>query len=206
MMFNQPHLITLIHPGYVSPSDVHPFPKATRRKTKAGRTKILTDTPERQELAAIFEICKRKATSTAKKPKKCIFKTKGKKSCPPTKSKTPTPTPSSSEGDDSEVEYNDESDVNSEGDFVVIKCAGKSRFVHYIARVDVLSGDEFEFEGVFLHKVAGNFGSDRSVFVPDTNDEAGKVCLSCHSPRLSVVRPVVLVSFCSVVICQWHLT
>lgn len=35
--------------GYVSPSDVHPFPKATRRKTKAGRKKgstmILTDTP-----------------------------------------------------------------------------------------------------------------------------------------------------------------
>ena len=84
----------------------------------------------------------------------------------------PTPTPNFSEGDDSEVEYNDESDVNSEGDFVVIKCAGKSRFVHYIARVDVLSGDEFEFEGVFLHKVAGKVGSDRSVFVPDTNDEA----------------------------------
>ena len=133
----------------------------------------MTDTPERQELAAIFESRKRKATCTAKKPKQCLFKTKGKRSCPPTKSKTP----SSSEGDDSEVEHNDESDVDSdtpiiEGDFVVIKCAGKSRFVHYIARVDVLSGDEFEFEGVFLHKVAGKVGSDRPVFVPDTNDEA----------------------------------
>lgn len=89
---------------------------------------------------------------------------KGKRSCPPTKSKTPTP--SSSEGDDSEVEYNDESDVDIdtsiiEGDFVVIKCAGKLRFVHYIVRVDVLSGDEFE--GVFLHKVAGKVGSDRPV-------------------------------------------
>ena len=164
-------------PGYVSPSDVHPYPKATRRKTKAGRkkgsTKILTDTQELQELAAIFESRKRKATSTAKKPKKCLFKTKEKNSYPPTKSKTPTL--SSSEGDNSEVEYNDESDVDSdtpiiEGDFVVIKCAGKSRFVHYIARVDVLSGDEFE--GVFLHNVAGKVGSDRPVFVPDTDDEA----------------------------------
>ena len=59
-----------------------------------------------------------------------------------------------------------------EGEFVVTKCAGKSRYVHYITRVDVLSGDEFEFDGVFLHKVAGNVGSDRPVFVPDTNDEA----------------------------------
>ena len=29
-------------PGYVSLSDVHPFPKATRRKTKAGRKKCST--------------------------------------------------------------------------------------------------------------------------------------------------------------------
>ena len=173
----------------------------------------MTDTPERQELAAIFESRKRKATCTAKKPKKCLFKTKGEKSCPPTKSKTPTP--SSSEGDDSEVEHNDESDVDSdtpiiEGDFVVIKCAEKSRFVHYIARVDVLSGDEFEFEGVFLHKVAGKVGSDRPVFVPDTNDEAA-FDLEDVVRKLPLPKTVGSSSRCAgQLVCsdfsEWHLT
>lgn len=59
-----------------------------------------------------------------------------------------------------------------EGDFVVVKCAGKSRFVHYIARVDVLNGEEFQFEGVFLQKVAGKVGTD-PVFVPNPDGEAG---------------------------------
>ena len=69
-----------------------------------------------------------------------------------------------------------DSDVDSpiiEGDFVVVRCAGKSRFVHYIARVDILNGEEFEFEGVFLQKVAGKVGTDKPVFVPNPNDEAG---------------------------------
>lgn len=41
---------------YVSPSAIYPFPRAEPRKTKGGRkkreTKILTDTPVRDELAA----------------------------------------------------------------------------------------------------------------------------------------------------------
>lgn len=174
----EPSLSNVVPRPYVSPSDVHPFPKATaRKKTRAGRkkgsTKILTDTPVRQELEALSENRKRKPS--AKKPKRSLFKVKEKKKCPP-RSKTP----SSSETDcDSEVEYDDESDVDSdgdmdiiEGDFVVVKCAGKSRFVHYIARVDVLNGEEFQFEGVFLQKVAGKVGTD-PVFVPNPDDEAG---------------------------------
>ena len=62
----------------------------------------------------------------------------------------------------------------SECDFVIVKCYGKSRFVHYIARVDILNREKFQFAGVFLTKVAGEVGADNLVvFVPNPNDEAG---------------------------------
>jgi len=81
---------------------------------------------------------------------------------------------SSSEDDETEVEYDDESDIKddtpiTEGDFVVVKSGGKSRFVRYI---DAISGGEFDFEGVFLHREAGKVGPDKPVFVPNTKDEA----------------------------------
>lgn len=91
-------------------------------------------------------------------------------------------TPSSSDTDDySDVNYDDtDTDVDSdldrpitEGDFVVVKCAGKSRFVHYIARVDIINGEDFQFEGVFLQKVAGKVGMDKPVFVPNPLHKAG---------------------------------
>jgi len=69
--------------GYVSHSDVHPFPTASRKNTNCGRkkgsTKVLTDTSERQELVVISEIWKRTVTQGTRKPKKCLFK--AKKSC-----------------------------------------------------------------------------------------------------------------------------
>ena len=51
-----------------------------------------------------------------------------------------------SEDSDTDNDFNDEI---IEGDFVVVKFQSvKSRFVHYIARIDVIDGDECE--GVFL--------------------------------------------------------
>ena len=57
----------------------------------------------------------------------------------------------------------DNSDVSDdfniiEGDLVVVKLAGKSRFIHYIARVDILNGEDFKYEGVFLQKTAKKVG------------------------------------------------
>ncbi|GFS09881.1 hypothetical protein ElyMa_006633200 [Elysia marginata] len=72
---------------YIPPSAIHPFPKAAeRKKTKGGRkkgsSKISTATPERQELAALSGNRKRKIS--AKKTKKCLFSTAGKKTpCSP---------------------------------------------------------------------------------------------------------------------------
>ena len=56
-----------------------------------------------------------------------------------------------------------------EGDFVVVKVAGKSRVLNFIARVDVL--DDLEYEGVFLCKVPTGT-SDRPTFVLSTKDIA----------------------------------
>lgn len=170
----------VMHRPYISPCVIQPFPKAALRKVrrgghKKGSSKILTDSPERQKLIALSENRKR---SLLTKTKQCLFNAGRKKSCPP-RSKTPC----SSDTDDSDFEFDDVSsdsdgdiDLDSpiiEGDFVVVKCAGKSRTVNYIARVDTLNGEDFEFEGVFLQKVAGKVGTDKPVFVPNPKDEAG---------------------------------
>ena len=57
------------------------------------------------------------------------------------------PSDSSSDEDSTEMVCDDNSDVSDdfniiEGDFVVVKLAGKSRFIHYIARVDILNGED----------------------------------------------------------------
>ena len=56
-----------------------------------------------------------------------------------------------------------------EGDFVVVKVAGKSRVLNFIARVDVV--DDLEYQGVFRRKVPTRT-SDRPTFVLSTKDIA----------------------------------
>ena len=59
-----------------------------------------------------------------------------------------------------------------EGDFVVVKVMSvKSRFVHYIARVDAVNDDEKENEGVFLRREC-SLWQDTPIFVVDEKDEA----------------------------------
>ena len=57
--------------GYVSPMDIMPFPKAAQRKMKGqrkrGKTRILTDTPEKAELERVYKERKQKRK---KKPAK----------------------------------------------------------------------------------------------------------------------------------------
>ena len=59
-----------------------------------------------------------------------------------------------------------------EGDFVIVKVAGKSRVVHYIARTDVVG--KYEYGGIFLHKVSGCVSAegDGMIFVLNDDDEA----------------------------------
>ena len=67
--------------GYVSPCDIQPFPKAVRRKNTKGRkkgsTKILTSTPELNQLQAVGNTKKRKkSTKIETSSKRCLFKKK----------------------------------------------------------------------------------------------------------------------------------
>ena len=57
-----------------------------------------------------------------------------------------------------------------EGDFVVVQVSGKARKMNYIARVDLLDGNEYE--GVFLHKVSNKIDSEEISFVPNDDDLA----------------------------------
>ena len=79
---------------------------------------------------------------------------------------------------DDDVESDDET---IEGDFVVVKLpSGKGRQLHFIARVNVIDGDELE--GVFLKRVAANSSyGGKPAFVIDQDDEAS-------FPRQDVVQ------------------
>ena len=173
------------HPGtssaYVSPSDILSFQKAGPRRQRTlngrkGSTRILTNTPVRDENAAA-------SSARAKK--------KAKPGCFPTKRnlfKKPRELvhddTSSSESESLDHLNNDSDSVDEdeagqktietiEGDFVVVKVHRKSSMRHYIARVDAFDGDEFEFEGVFLRRVLSlndfDFGA---IFAINENDEA----------------------------------
>ena len=140
---------------YVSPTDLHPLPQAgprkiTNRNRKKGSTKILTDTPERDIIAQSKKSKKSRKPPAPKKIRKSLFTKKQKL---PTHSDT-----SESDSDTNSISFDDLSDIDEpndldiiEGDFVIIKVSGKSRFQNFIARVDII--DDIEYEGVFLKKV-----------------------------------------------------
>lgn len=164
---------------YVSPRDIEPFPKAAPRKGRAtnrkkGSTKILTDTPVRDEIAAANKAKENKKQAANTNARKSLFTKPQSRS---KRKKLPSESSSSSESDmDMELsDTSDDSDVDDdqediiEGDFVIVKVHGKTRTMHYIARVDGFDADEYE--GVFLRRVLSR-NDDRATFVVDTEDEA----------------------------------
>ena len=122
----------------------------------------MTNTPVRSEIAEANELKAKKTGSATKEPpaKKALFDIAEN-------------TSSESEG---EVELDDNSEAPSEDeecierDFVVVKVCGKYRFKHFIARIDIVDGDDYE--GVFLKRIASRTGIESSIFVPDPDDEA----------------------------------
>ena len=118
---------------YVSPAAILPTPKAGPRKTtttkrKKGSTKILTDTPVRDGICAALQ--QRREKKSKPTLKRSLFKKGGKRVI--------ETEPDDSSDQESEIEYDDESSSDDdtvdfdicEGDFVVVKVAGKSRIAH----------------------------------------------------------------------------
>lgn len=162
-------------PSHTPVRDLLPLPKApprknTKKRRKTGSTRILTDTPVRNEIANAK--MQREQRKNKPKRRKILKKIPNKKARhPPQESSdedcNTMPIPfadSSSDCDLSDAEI-------VEGDFVVVNITGKSRVVPYIARID--SFEDGEYEGVFLKKiqsVPGNF--EKLLFVIDKDDGA----------------------------------
>lgn len=176
-------------PTVVSPRDIHPLPRAPPRKQtrntskKRHRSQILTDTPNRNELQ---EEQNQKQIKLSKVAKKSLFTDNaGPES--PSETGTSDSSDYSVEETDGDSDFEEHEDI-IEGDFVIVKVAGKSRVVNYIARVDVADGSG-EFEGVFLRKLSSKQGSDKAIFVADPNDEAlfPQSDIMCKLPQPTIV-------------------
>ena len=72
--------------------------------------------------------------------------------------------------DESDDEISDDEVI--EGDFVVnrVKIQGTDQAKHFIARVDVIVGKEYE--GIFLPRLSGKVQAESITFVPDEEDAA----------------------------------
>ena len=156
--------------SYISPSSLCPIPQAQPKnkrvtKRKKGSTRVLTSTPVRNTIAACLEqrLNKNKTAS---------------KSLSQVKRQSRAPCEETCLRQTSEIELMNESSDNStnidfditEGDFVVARVTGKARIVNYIARIDVISGDEYEC--AYLKRVASKVDSNRPSFIVNSDDFA----------------------------------
>ncbi|CAI6358618.1 unnamed protein product [Macrosiphum euphorbiae] len=172
-LINPRHNIGLVN-SIVSPEDIRPFPKAperklnaTRKGRKKGRTRILTDIPEKDEV----ELNKKPKTLTKPKinlvKKKCIRKKlkfvtideNSEKDCENHKIMN------DDDSDDiiNEVEemekYQREDDYLlrtkiKQGDFILIKVKAKKRCLHYVAEIVDVVGSNYIIN--YFHKTSSN--------------------------------------------------
>ena len=162
--------------AYELPGEILPFQKSGPRRQRTlnerkGSTRILTNTPARDENAAAS------SARAKKKAKPDCFPTKRNLLKKPRELVHDDTSSSESESldhlnDDSDTVNEDEAHQEIiEGGFVVVKIHGKSSMRHYIARVDAFDSDKFE--GVFLRRVLSlndfDFGA---TFVINEDDEA----------------------------------
>ncbi|XP_026019298.1 uncharacterized protein LOC113019676 [Astatotilapia calliptera] len=170
------------HARYVSPTDILPLPKSQQPRKQTNRkrvkTRILTDTPEKQAIERAHE----EKTNKLKGKKEIIHKKQGMWKRKQTQTKIAVE--SSSEESDVPIpfedtsEYESSSDERSEpdvsdlvvGDFVIVRFASKSRSHHYIGLVDSFADNEVSAR--FLRRIRGITSSKKPTFVFKENDEA----------------------------------
>ena len=54
-----------------------------------------------------------------------------------------------------------------DGDFVIVKCCGRSRFVNFVAQIDAIKGEQYKI--LFLQKLVGKV-EDTPIFTLNPND------------------------------------
>jgi len=170
------------HAGYVSPIEILPLPKTQQPRKQTNRkrvkTRILTDTPEKQAIERAHEERKNKQKGKTER----TIKEQGKLKRKQTQRKIAVES-SSEESDvaipfDDTSEHESSSDERSEpdvsdlvvGDFVIVKFASKCRSHHYIGLVDSLAGNEVSAR--FLRRIRGITDSKKPTFAFKEKDEA----------------------------------
>ena len=132
-----------------------PLPKAGPRKTtnrgrKRGSTRIITDTPVRNEIAeATLNKTHRKRNPP--KAKKLFVKWKNVKKIETSSSDSDSDINMGLLSGNNDSEISDDEIEVAEGDFLIVKVSTKPHFVHYVARIDSI--DEPDYERVFLRSV-----------------------------------------------------
>jgi transposase-like protein len=183
----------------VTPEMIRPFPKAaSRKKTSRGRqpgkTRILTDTPEKKEIEEQKKM-KNKRHSTL--PKQLYHDRKKKKSNPKKRNKVKTVDTSSSEDDQiTFLSDEEEDDMSMEGliqgvleeemnialqdniecveikkdDYVLVKLAGKKKILYYVAKVINKVGVVYEIQ--YLVKTGENtfISRDKTIYGIDEEE------------------------------------
>lgn len=172
-----------INIGYVSPEHILPLPRNTepRKQTKRKRvkTRILTDTPEKEAIRRAHEEKMKKQQG-----KKQSNPGQQKKKQP--KKKIPIPIESSSDESDvpMAIPYDDESECESSsdegsepdstdlsvGDFVIVHFAAKRRSLQYIGMVEKV--DEGEVSARFLRRIRGSTAKEKPTFAFKEDDVA----------------------------------
>ncbi|KAK9700597.1 hypothetical protein QE152_g31127 [Popillia japonica] len=135
----------------VSPEQIRPFPKADARKTskrggrKPGRCRILTDTPEKNEIEKQGEVRKQKIRQETRKIESSSSEEDEELSIDPDDSLQ-----------DVEFGIEEEEDINEElyaNDFILVRLCGKKSYKFYIAQI-IQTGEPLEVK--YLKKVGIN--------------------------------------------------
>lgn len=163
------------HPAHVSPDEILPLPRNPhpRAKTKRKRvkTRVLTDTPEKQAIERAYEERKNKLQGRSKKLKKKQTKKKIMVSSGSEESDVPIPFDDMSDYESSEDETSEPSTRDLlVGDFVIVKFEAKSRSYNYIGMVEKLENDEVTAR--FLRRIRGSTANEKPTFAFKENDVA----------------------------------
>lgn len=192
---------TSTKPLLLSPDEVIPYPKAAPRKTnrggrRPGRTRILTDTPEKEDVERLKKKVKYNAHVDEEKTQAAIEKNSKRHIGKKPRNKVDNSDDSTSEAESFHADDSSESDWNPEqpendfdylaknvqvGDFLLVKFCTKSSMVHYIGRVEKDLDEEYEIN--FLRKKGNGF-----VFPPVldvTNVQKQDVVLKLPAPNRS---------------------
>ena len=177
---------------YVSPSQVLPLPiagprKNTSRGRKRAKTRILTDTPEKDKLAEQVAMSKQSQRKMKKKTSTEYNKQKSKRS---TKRRLELIESSESDECDFDISLHDKSEEDrpisdlevhvTVGDFVLVKFSGERKMHYYVGLVECLDDTKEECEGRFLKKEKMDEESQQPTFTLNDGDE-------CSFPKSDII-------------------